>query len=193
MAQEPPNFEHGLNIGDRVQIMGDEKKVKQYQVDHGGWVDAMAGTIGQKGKIARLYQDGDVRVEVNGSSWTYNPQCLRVLERATPSSQDKSPHSTSYQPRQPSLSSKSFSYSPSKTSKPEPPKAPPRPVPKLTTSVDSTEKPSCSVCFEDFDGGDHRLIVFVPCGHTACKQCTNRMSQCHNCRKVIATKMPVYM
>ena len=204
MAQDPASFSHGLNIGDRVQVMGDEKRVKQLQVDHGGWVDAMGGTIGQKGKIARLYQDGDVRVEVNGSSWTYNPACLRVTERAPPGSSQ--PTGTTTTPTAPPLFSSSSkpstysypSYVPTRTSKPSVPVdlpkqasyLPPKPA---TASVTPGEKPTCIVCFEDFDDDQHKVIAFIPCGHTSCLICSKRMSECHVCRKPISTKIPIYM
>ena len=33
-------------------------------------------SIGQTGKVLRVDSDGDVKIEVSGSSWTYNPLCL---------------------------------------------------------------------------------------------------------------------
>ena len=199
MAQDPASFTHGLHIGDRVQVMGDEKRVKQLQVDHGGWVDAMGGTIGQKGKIARLYQDGDVRVEVNGSSWTYNPACLRVIERAPPgSSQPTStvpaPSAPPCTPTKPSTYSYS-AYPPTRATTTTPfdtPKKATAPAP-TKTSVSGPEKPSCIVCFEDFDDDQHKVIAFVPCGHTTCLKCSGKMSQCHVCRKPISNKISIYM
>ena len=198
MAQDPTSFAHGLNIGDRVQVMGDEKRVKQLQVDHGGWVDAMAGTIGQKGNIARLYQDGDVRVEVNGSSWTYNPACLRVTERAAigrsqPTGTAAVPTPPVYSP----IKTSTYSYPPHSRPKQaplDPPKKVTTPALKQpSTTTPAGEKPSCIVCFEDFDDDQHKVIAFVPCGHTSCFICSKKMSQCHVCRKPIASKIPIFM
>ena len=28
------------------------------------------------GKVVKIYADGDLRVEVNGSTWTFNPACV---------------------------------------------------------------------------------------------------------------------
>ena len=175
-----------------MQVMGDEKRVKQLQVDHGGWVDAMVGTIGQKGKIARLYQDGDVRVEVSGSSWTYNPLCLRIIERVGPPPPAKSPvivptptptHST-----KPSFRS---SLSASKQSPPS--KQPSYTVPLPVPSSQPVEKPNCIVCFEEYDDEQHKVVAFLPCGHTVCTRCSMKMTQCHVCRKAIASKIPIFM
>ena len=33
-------------------------------------------SIGQTGKVVSVDSDGDVKIEVSGGSWTYNPLCL---------------------------------------------------------------------------------------------------------------------
>ena len=186
MAQDPTSFADSLNIGDRVQVIGGKKRVKQLQVGHGGWVDTMANTIGKKGNIARLYQDGDVRVEVNGVSWTYNPACLRVTERA-PSHVPPPVYSP--------IKTSTYSYPPHSRPKQaplDPPKKVTTPALKQpSTTTPAGEKPSCIVCFEDFDDDQHKVIAFVPCGHTSCFICSKKMSQCHVCRKPIASKIPI--
>eukprot|EP00800_Vazella_pourtalesii_P019939 TRINITY_DN6926_c0_g5_i1.p1 TRINITY_DN6926_c0_g5~~TRINITY_DN6926_c0_g5_i1.p1 ORF type:complete len:208 (-),score=32.80 TRINITY_DN6926_c0_g5_i1:95-670(-) len=191
MASDQSSFRHGFAIGDRVQVMGDEKKVKQLQVDHGGWVDAMGGTIGQKGKIARLYQDGDVRVEVSGSSWTYNPNCLRIIERMTQAPPSKSP--VVVPPPVPSFSQRHSKSSFSAPKPPPPSKSTTSSVPTATPSTQPVEKPNCIVCFEEYDDEQHKVIAFLPCGHTVCMRCSAKMTQCHVCRKAIASKIPIYM
>ena len=65
-----------FQLGDKVKVLDDERKVKELQRDHGGWVDAMSNTIGQDGEVKRVFADGDLRVEVGGSSWTFNPNAL---------------------------------------------------------------------------------------------------------------------
>ncbi|KAI6661481.1 E3 ubiquitin-protein ligase MIB2-like isoform X2 [Oopsacas minuta] len=65
-----------FQVGDRVKVLDDERRTKELQRDHGGWVDAMSNTIGQDGEVKRVFADGDLRVEVAGSSWTFNPNAL---------------------------------------------------------------------------------------------------------------------
>ena len=37
---------------------------------------SISQSIGQTGKVLRVDSDGDVDIEVSGSSWTFNPLCL---------------------------------------------------------------------------------------------------------------------
>ena len=39
-------------------------------------VEFISQSIGQTGKVLRVDSDGDVKIEVSGSSWTFNPLCL---------------------------------------------------------------------------------------------------------------------
>ena len=49
-------------------------RVKQVlQRGHGEWAEAMAPTLGKIGRIQQIYHDSDLKVEVCGTSWTYNP------------------------------------------------------------------------------------------------------------------------
>ena len=68
-----------FQVGNKVNVLDDERKVKELQRDHGGWVDAMSNTIGQDGEVKRVFADGDLRVEVAGSSWTFNPNALILI------------------------------------------------------------------------------------------------------------------
>ena len=36
-------------------------------------------TLGKIGKVTRVYDDGDLRVIVDGQTWTWNPLCLTPL------------------------------------------------------------------------------------------------------------------
>ncbi|KAG1650956.1 E3 ubiquitin-protein ligase mind-bomb [Nymphon striatum] len=44
-----------------------------YQRGHGEWAEAMTPTLGKIGRIQQIYHDNDLKVEVCGTSWTYNP------------------------------------------------------------------------------------------------------------------------
>ena len=33
-------------------------------------------SLGQLGKVTKVFGSGDLRVDVNGASWTFNPLCL---------------------------------------------------------------------------------------------------------------------
>ena len=47
--------------------------MKVLQRGHGEWADAMAPTLGKIGRVQQIYHDNDLKVEVCGTSWTYNP------------------------------------------------------------------------------------------------------------------------
>ena len=38
-------------------------------------------SLGQVGRILKVFPTGDVRVLVNSRTWTYNPQCLAYAPR----------------------------------------------------------------------------------------------------------------
>ncbi|KAK0093716.1 hypothetical protein PV326_012837 [Microctonus aethiopoides] len=63
-------------VGDLVQICNDLEKIKLLQRGHGEWAEAMAPTLGKIGRIQQIYHDGDLKVEVCSTSWTYNPQAV---------------------------------------------------------------------------------------------------------------------
>jgi len=68
-----------FSVGDAVRITDDVAEVKQLQRGHGEWVDIMRSTLGKIGKVTRVYDDGDLRVIVDGQTWTWNPLCLTPL------------------------------------------------------------------------------------------------------------------
>lgn len=43
---------------------------------HGEWAEAMAPTLGKVGRVQQIYHDNDLKVEVCGTSWTYNPAAV---------------------------------------------------------------------------------------------------------------------
>nr|XP_039250524.1 E3 ubiquitin-protein ligase MIB2-like isoform X1 [Styela clava] len=67
-----------INEGNQVIVIDDYAKVKQMQSsEHGNWNEKMKECLGQKGVIAEVYADGDVRVEFSSQrQWTFNPACL---------------------------------------------------------------------------------------------------------------------
>lgn len=60
-------------VGDLVQICSDPERMKALQRGHGEWADAMNPTLGKIGRVQQIYHDNDLKVEVCGTSWTYNP------------------------------------------------------------------------------------------------------------------------
>jgi E3 ubiquitin-protein ligase mind-bomb len=67
------------SVGDIVKISDDINKVKELQKSHGEWNDHMLGSIGKMGKIVKVYEDHDLRVTVDGQTWTFNPQCVSLM------------------------------------------------------------------------------------------------------------------
>ncbi|XP_077998099.1 E3 ubiquitin-protein ligase MIB2-like [Glandiceps talaboti] len=69
-----------FSIGDIVKITEDLETVKKLQAGHGEWTESMKATLGKNGKVLKVYTDGDLRVSVNGSTWTYNPSCASLVQ-----------------------------------------------------------------------------------------------------------------
>lgn len=63
-------------VGDLVQICSDLERIKILQRGHGEWAEAMAPTLGKIGRVQQIYHDNDLKVEVCGTSWTYNPAAV---------------------------------------------------------------------------------------------------------------------
>ncbi|XP_011445686.1 E3 ubiquitin-protein ligase MIB1-like isoform X2 [Crassostrea angulata] len=63
-------------VGDLVQICNDPEKIKLLQRGHGEWAEAMMPTLGKIGRVQQIYHDSDLKVEVCGTSWTYNPSAV---------------------------------------------------------------------------------------------------------------------
>merc|ERR1719333_1765599 len=75
MAPTLGKIGHSLqfSVGDLVQICTDMDRMKILQRGHGEWAEAMAPTLGKIGRVQQIYHDNDLKVEVCGTSWTYNP------------------------------------------------------------------------------------------------------------------------
>jgi len=65
-----------FSVGDLVQICTDMDRMKILQRGHGEWAEAMAPTLGKIGRVQQIYHDNDLKVEVCGTSWTYNPSAV---------------------------------------------------------------------------------------------------------------------
>ncbi|XP_039257822.2 E3 ubiquitin-protein ligase MIB1-like [Styela clava] len=72
--------EQKFQVGDLVQISSNTSQVKMLQRGHGEWAEAMIPTLGKIGRIQQIYHDGDIKIEVAGSSWTYNPILLSKVD-----------------------------------------------------------------------------------------------------------------
>lgn len=68
-----------FSLQDIVRIIDDAAKVKELQKSHGEWIEQMRGALGKMGKVVKVYADGDLRVTVDGSTWTFNPLCVTML------------------------------------------------------------------------------------------------------------------
>ncbi|XP_015108850.1 E3 ubiquitin-protein ligase MIB2 [Diachasma alloeum] len=62
-----------FSLGDLVQVKSDAAQVKNYQQGHGEWIDVMKSALGKTGKVIKIYPDGDLRVTLDGHTWTFNP------------------------------------------------------------------------------------------------------------------------
>ncbi|XP_075444629.1 E3 ubiquitin-protein ligase MIB1 [Ascaphus truei] len=65
-----------FQVGDLVQICYDLERIKLLQRGHGEWAEAMLPTLGKVGRVQQIYSDSDLKVEVCGTSWTYNPAAV---------------------------------------------------------------------------------------------------------------------
>ena len=52
------------------------ERMKVLQRGHGEWAEAMSPTLGKIGRVQQIYHDSDLKVEVCGTSWTYNPAAV---------------------------------------------------------------------------------------------------------------------
>ncbi|XP_051879285.1 E3 ubiquitin-protein ligase mib1 isoform X1 [Pristis pectinata] len=71
-----------FNVGDLVQICYDLERIKLLQRGHGEWAEAMLPTLGKVGRVQQIYSDSDLKVEVCGTSWTYNPAAVTKVASA---------------------------------------------------------------------------------------------------------------
>ncbi|XP_072016181.1 E3 ubiquitin-protein ligase MIB1-like [Amphiura filiformis] len=72
-----------FQVGDLVQICSDLERMKALQRGHGEWAEAMLPTLGKIGRVQQIYHDNDLKVEVCGTSWTYNPAAVTKVASDT--------------------------------------------------------------------------------------------------------------
>lgn len=72
----PPPGTLQFAVGDLVQICSDVDRIKILQKGHGEWADAMGPTLGKIGRVQQIYHDHDLKVDVCGTAWTYNPAAV---------------------------------------------------------------------------------------------------------------------
>lgn len=71
-----------LKVNDMVQICSDLERIKIFQRGHGEWAEAMMPALGKVGRVAHLYADGDVKVQVAGGCWIFNPLAVTKVNQA---------------------------------------------------------------------------------------------------------------
>ncbi|XP_076300738.1 E3 ubiquitin-protein ligase mind bomb 2 isoform X1 [Lasioglossum baleicum] len=72
-----------FSLGDIVRVKTDLTAVKLYQRGHGEWIDVMKNALGKTGKVIKIYSDGDLRVALDGHTWTYNPLSVTLVPPGT--------------------------------------------------------------------------------------------------------------
>ncbi|KAF2368488.1 Ankyrin repeat-containing domain [Trinorchestia longiramus] len=80
---------HSYTPGDRVTVSADEERVKVLQKSHGEWIDYMKSALGKTGVVSKVYPDGDLRVNVDGKTWTFSPLCVSPITTATVNYDDR--------------------------------------------------------------------------------------------------------
>ena len=55
------------------------------------------------------------------------------------------------------------------------------------TSLLTTNDPICCICMTETV-----VIVFTPCGHTFCTNCSKRSVVCHICRQMVTNRVRIY-
>lgn len=72
-----------FSLGDIVRVKTDLVAVKHYQRGHGEWIDVMKNALGKTGKVIKIYSDGDLRVALDGHTWTFNPLSVTLVPPGT--------------------------------------------------------------------------------------------------------------
>ncbi|CAB0015221.1 unnamed protein product [Nesidiocoris tenuis] len=68
-----------IEVGDVIRVSSDRNIVAKLQVGHGEWIQAMSSILGKVGMVTKVYGDGDLRVLVDGQTWTLNPLVVHSL------------------------------------------------------------------------------------------------------------------
>lgn len=67
-----------FNVGDKIKVLVAVETLKEMQEGHGGWNPRMAEYIGKIGRVHRITDKGDIRVQFEGCNnrWTFHPGAL---------------------------------------------------------------------------------------------------------------------
>uniref|UniRef100_A0A915KDU0 RING-type E3 ubiquitin transferase n=1 Tax=Romanomermis culicivorax TaxID=13658 RepID=A0A915KDU0_ROMCU len=68
-----------FQVGEFVQICYDLERIQMLQKGHGEWTEAMLPSLGKIGRIHQIYHDGDLKIDVCGTYWTYNSAAVTKL------------------------------------------------------------------------------------------------------------------
>lgn len=83
LIPSPPGNQSFFAVGDLVEICNDQQKIKMLQRGHGEWAEAMIPTLGKIGRVVQIYHDNDLKIDVCGTSWTYNPLAVTKMVSST--------------------------------------------------------------------------------------------------------------
>ncbi|XP_033337501.2 E3 ubiquitin-protein ligase mind bomb 2 isoform X2 [Megalopta genalis] len=72
-----------FSLGDIVRVKTNLSAVKLYQRGHGEWIDVMKNALGKTGKVIKIYSDGDLRVALDGHTWTFNQMSVTLVPPGT--------------------------------------------------------------------------------------------------------------
>lgn len=72
-------------IGQTVEVCVDLESLKRMQIGHGEFREEMREVIGRRGKVHRITEKGDIRVQFPGEPakdhrWTINPLAVRIIK-----------------------------------------------------------------------------------------------------------------
>ena len=96
---------NALTVNSLVQITDDLVKLQLLQIDHGGWAEEMLmvginmlnfsknlferkknsfnkKTLGKVGRIVKIYPDNDLKIEVEGKTWTFSMLAVSKFENS---------------------------------------------------------------------------------------------------------------
>jgi len=86
LVGKPVDIWHKFELGESVEVCVDIITLQQLQIGHGEYREEMGKLVGRKGRVHRLTEKGDVRVQFPCSGdpstnrWTLNPLALRVVK-----------------------------------------------------------------------------------------------------------------
>ena len=82
---KPIDLVQTFKLGQTVEVSVDHATFVQLQAGHGEYREEMAVVIGRKGRVHRITEKGDVRVQFPGADpkvnrWTINPMSLKAVK-----------------------------------------------------------------------------------------------------------------